>query len=259
VVITEPGGGGSIALDATHDELYVLVSWLGESIIKRVDVFAHASILTAGAVPERSIPLPDFFEAKAIALDVAHDRLWVGGLKDQYSQGELDIFEHASTRNGATTPERHIEGLAGIDNMALDTAHNVLYTLQGSYSTVSVYANAATLSTGDMPTGNIGGAGAFGIAVDGARDTLYLPNVFSGVGIVRNASTASPSAMVTLRIPGASPLSAAVDSARDRLYVGAYTQAFVVDNASTLTASSHVTAAAVSAPAGTSIFSFAFP
>jgi hypothetical protein len=92
------------------------------------------------------------------------------------------------------------------------------------------------------------------MAVDEQRDILYVPDTSTGLGIVRNAST-STQTVAKLAVPC---LTVAVDSAHDRAYVGAYSNADVFDNASTLGASSKVPAVAAQA-IGASIWSFAFP
>ena len=267
-VVKTDEGGTAIAYDAVHDDLYAIrVGTITQAVT--IDVFAHASTMTSGAAPARTILVPGFSPAtvQAIRLDTTRDELWVGGLDavDSNSEGRLSVFAHASTLDGSATPSRDIGALPPFLTFALDKVRSVLY-LAGAGGTehgVYVFANASTLVSGTAPTRTIDavdGTSTYLLAVDEQRDILYVPDVFTGLGIVKNASTASPTLAATVAFPSATPcLTAAVDSSHDRLYVGAYTNAYILDGASTLTSASTLPAVTVQAPTGSSIFSFAFP
>jgi len=259
IVKTQEGGTG-IAYDAVHDDLYAL-RVDARLTVTTVDVFAHASTMVNGAAPSRSIQVPGFREDSAIAIDTTRDEVWVAGTTDSTGNnlGRLAVIAHASTASGSVTPSRDISGLPNFVTFALDRVHAVLYLGGGGGGPhgIYVYENASALVTGTPPTRTINGVDGrapFLMAVDEQRDILYVPDTSTGLGIVRNAST-STQTVAKLAVPC---LTVAVDSAHDRVYVGAYSNAYVFDNASTLGASSTVPAVAVQAT-GASIWSFAFP
>ena len=269
--MTTPGGGQAIAYDSARDELYVLVDWLGQPPVLRVDVYAHASTMRAGATAARSIALSNFIDATTLALDTAHDRLWVAGMRTSYANdgAEIDVFEHASTLGGTPPADRRIQNIESIQAMALDATRSILYTVGGiTNGAAYAYTGTDTLASGAKPAYTLTGAGSYGISLDVARDILYLPDVFTGLTIVHGASTgaAATSINVPFTSAGWQLNTAAVDSAHDRLYLGAYNQAYVIDNASTLTSAATLPAPAASAPATVatgdypvSIWGFAFP
>lgn len=264
VLVTVPGGGQSIAWDTARDELYVLVDWLGSPAVHRVDVYAHASTMQSGATPARSITLSNLNETDAIVLDTPHDRLWIAGMRTNIANdgGELDVFEHASTLNGTPAADRRIVNIESIRNMALDTTRSILYTIGGVRSWEAyAYVDTDSMASGAVPAFYIPGPGSFGIALDATRDILYMPDTTKGLTIVHGASTAASATTITVPFAGTPVVTATVDSARDRLYLGAYTQAFVIDNASTLASTASLPARAASAPTGASypvsIWSFA--
>jgi len=249
-----------IAYDARRDELYVLA--VQEYGPQEVDVYAHASVLAPGATPTRSITLSAFAIARAISLDTAQDRLWVGGERTTWADdgGEIDMYENASTRSGPAVADRQIRNIPGVVNMALDTTHAILYAVAGVHDSVMAFAGTDTLTDGATPTFTIGGtAGSFGIAIDGARDIAYLPNPASGLRIVRHASTGLPDTAIMVPFDGAKALMATVDSKNDRLYLGGFAGAYVIDHASALTPSSPLPAPAASAASSVVIGGFAMP
>ena len=261
IVKTQEGGTG-IAYDAVHDDLYAL-RVDAHLTATTIDVFAHASTMASGAAPSRSIQVPGFRVGvdASIALDTTRDELWVGGSTDSTGNdlGRLAVVAHASSANGSVTPSRDIGGLPNFATFALDRLHAVLYLGGGGGGPhgIYVYENASALVTGTPLTRTINGVDGRApalMAVDEQRDILYVPDSTAGLGVVRNASTATQT-VARLAVPC---LTVAVDSAHDRVYVGAFSNAYVFDDASTLTSSSTVPAVAVQA-AGASIYSFAFP
>lgn len=257
-------GGTSIAYDAVHDDLYALRVAIDLPAVT-IDVFAHASKMASGAAPARTIQVTGLADlTNSIALDTTRDELWVSGEGGQTSNntGRLTVLAHASTLNGSVAPTRDIQGLPSFMTFAHDRVHDTLYLAGGGgvIHGVYVFANASALVSSTAPTrmiNGVDGTGTYLMTVDEQRDILYVPDVSAGLGIVRNASTATQS-VTTLQFPSATPcLTAVVDGPHDRLYVGAYTNAFVFDNASGLTSASTVPAVTVHAD-GASIFSFAF-
>ena len=263
-IVKSSEGGTGIAYDAVHDDLYamrVAINLPGVTI----DVFSHASKMAMDAAPARTIQVTGLADLNnAIALDTTHDELWVSGIGSSTSNnsGRITVLAHASTLTGSVAPTRDIQGLPGFATFAHDRVRDMLYLAGGGGTVhgVYVFANASTLVSDTAPTGTIAGLGSTStslISVDEQRDILYVPDVFTGLGIVHGASTAT-STLTQLAFPAAAPCqTAAVDSVHDRLYIGAYTDAYVIDNASTLTAGSTLPGVMVHA-AGASIFSFAF-
>ena len=263
IVKTHEGGTG-IAYDAVHDDLYAMRVNVNLPAVT-IDVFAHASHMVNDAPPARTIQVAGLADVtNQIFLDTTRDELWVSGESSGNSNtpGRITVIAHASSQSGSVTPTRDITGLPYFATFALDRVHSTLYLAGGGGGPrgVYVFANAATLASGALPTrtiDSVDGRAPYLMAVDEQRDILYVPDVSTGLGIVRNASTASPS-LATVAFPSTTPcLTAVVDSAHDRLYVGAYTNAYVFDNASTLTSASVVPGVTVHAD-GASIFSFAF-
>ena len=233
-----------------------------------IDVFANASHLADGAAPTRSIVVTGYAVpfTTAIAFDTLHDELWLGGL-DAFAgndSGRVTVFSHASNLSGSVAPTRDIQGLPDFSAFAIDTTHDALYlaggggVMHGAY----VFNHASALITGapvSRTIEGVDGTSTYLIAVDEQRDILYVPSPRNGLGIVHSASTASAS-VATLKVPSDTSCctTAASDARNDRLYVGSYANAYVLDNASTLSSTSSVPAAAVTQP-GASIYSFAFP
>ena len=263
IVKTNEGGTG-IAYDAVHDDLYAMRVAIDLPAVT-IDVFAHASKMASNATPARTIQVTGLADLdNSIALDTTRDELWIGGLGSSNSNtpGRLVVLSHASTLSGSVAPTRDIQGLPSFMTFAHDRVHDTLYLAGGGGIThgVYVFANASTLVSDTAPTRTISGVdgtGTYLMSVDEQRDILYVPDVFNGLGIVRNASTGTQ-AVTTVQFPSATPsLTAVVDGPHDRLYVGAYTNAYVFDNASTLTSASTLPGVTVHAD-GASIFSFAF-
>ncbi len=266
-ILESDEGGVGIAYDGVHDDLYA-VRVSSDDVNVNIDVFAKASHLVAGARPSRTLTIAGFVPAftTAIAIDTASNSLWIGGLDSQEGNmaGRITVLAQASNLNGTVTPTRDISFLPDFSTFALDTTHDMLYLAGGGGVIHGVYAfaGASTLTTGAPVTRTIDGVdgtGSFLISVDAQRDILYVPSAAAGLGIVRAASNPTP-VVGTLEFPSDTSccVSAAVDSRNDRLYVGSYTNAYVLNNASTLTAGSSLPAASVTQP-GASIFAFAFP
>lgn len=259
IVKTNEGGTG-IAYDAVHDDLYAMRVAVNLPNVT-IDVFAHASRMTNDPAPTRTIQVTGLSDLNnSIALDTTRDELWIGGVWSSTSNtpGRVIVLAHASTLAGSVTPTRDIQGLPAFLTFAHDRVHDTLYLAGGGGPGIYVFANASTLVSETPPTRVIGvGARTYMMGVDEQRDILYVPDVFDGLSVVRSASTATQT-IATVPFPSTTPsLTAVADGAHDRLYVGAYTNAYVFDNASALTAASSVPAVTVHAD-GASIFSFAF-
>lgn len=241
LVETLPDTGNALAYDAGHDELYVPSNTVvpGISQTSTLEVFAHASSMTAGAAPSRRVVLPDVFGVDAIVLDTLHDRLWVSGA-DTNSQGTIAVYDHASSMTGSATASRMLH--VGGTSFALDAGRDILYVpAEGG---LAVFANASTLNGGVSVDHGIGGRAWNGdLALDASRDTLYsidtdTATLYVTRGVSTLATATSTSIIpTTITLPaGAQLYSVAVDAAHDRLYVGGQNAAYVIDNVSTLPA-----------------------
>ncbi len=263
-IVKSREGGKGIVYDALHDDLYAIriANFLPAVTI---DVFAHASRMTTDAAPTRTIQVTGLADLQnSMALDTTRDELWIGGVGSQVANkpGRLVVLAHASTLSGSVAPTRDVVDLPTFSTFAHDRTRDVLYLAGGGgiVHGVYVFANASTLVSGTPPTrtiDSVDGTGTALMSVDEQRDILYVPDVFNGLGIVHGASTVTPTT-ASVPFPIAAPCqTAAVDSTHDRLYIGAYTDAYVFDNASTLKSGSSLPGVTVHAD-GASIYSFAF-
>lgn len=265
--------GDAITYDASHDLLFA-------SAGKSIAVFESASTMTAGMAPTRVItPATPAVVGKMVYVKES-DTLYVHGY---YS---VSVFSHASTLNGTVVPTRRIENISG-DQFAIDSKRGLLYS-RDSHSTsdtIDVYSNIDTangdvqkyghkvirLSTSSRSSGEYNQ----NIALDFARDRLFVRYGTRGIAIVENASVAAVDTPIypatvpftvasnlVLTLPG-QPFDCgagalAFDPNNDRLYMGVCNVAYVINGVSKLGAGSTATAAAVSAPKGASISDFAF-
>jgi hypothetical protein len=154
---------------------------------------------TAGGTPSvSSIP--------SVALDAANDRLFVAT-----QNGGVVTFDSASMASGNTAFSRRVTGLIppsaggprGVNFLYIDVdkTHDVLYSVDPN-GEVHVYdgisqLNGLSLAPTRIITPDFGGAGVnnvFGIAIDVAKDLLYVGlqlNSTQSIAVFSNASTAS--------------------------------------------------------------------
>ena len=198
---------------------------------------------------------PSISSIPSIALDAANDRLFVA------TQTNAVVFDNIGTANGNAPYSRLISatvntggGLRGVNfyGLYVNTTNNILYVADVT-GEVHAFNNASTRNGATTPdrtvTPDLGTTQVvfpFGIAVDKARDLLYVGIVPSGspafMIVFNGASTANtntapnqsraPDRTFTLSGAGAFHL----DEANDRLYVSRFDgHAYVFDNASGLT------------------------
>ncbi|QSI30250.1 hypothetical protein GNX71_11910 [Variovorax sp. RKNM96] len=238
-VITDIPGflGKALAYDEANDRLYAST---GSDIL----VFDKASTLNGTAAPSRTIRTRDTGIVSPsfsnLVLDKAADTLYLTG-SAQY-QDMLAIIGNASTANGDVTPA-HLYGMAsGSRGFAVDTQRKLIYGL-GATVGIFVFDLTTLKEIQGPPTASIninqavrvislpGSFGMFGVALDPARDRLYVAE-FGGLRVVDAASTSSGSVpFQSFTIPAQSTT---FDSAHDRLYVGAMNAAYIINDASTL-------------------------
>jgi hypothetical protein len=235
--------GNNVQIDAARDELYVIGG-------RFVTVYAHASALTSAATPVRSFPLPATLRTpRTLYLDVANDVLYAGG-DTADGGGEIVAWAYAHTVRGMpATPSRALFIEGGVSFFTIDTLRERLYVVN-SKAGVQVFANADSVSGLLRPSTTIPVLG-MGLAVDAARDRLYVADMFAGLILVDAASGASPVVTRTLSIDDARFVS--LDVAHDRAYVSALGSLYVIDNASELTA-----ATTLGAPAHARSFAASF-
>lgn len=244
--------GDNVQYDASRDELYVASGSIPGPLV--IAVHARASSTVAGTTPARQFNLPTGFNGvQRMVLHVASDTLYVA-VHGTYSSSIL-VYQNASTRTGSPAPSRSITIGDGVNDFAIDFTHDVAYVIT-SIIGVKVLPQFHTLS-GTLPVSpNYSNILATGVAVDAARDRVYLSDWSNGVFVIDQASTVNRSVVARVAVLNARLVS--FDPRNDRLYVSAYRDAYILNRASQLTSSSTV-ASAVSIPSAVSLGGFSFP
>ncbi len=273
----QPTADGGVAYDAQKDLLYATAGssgFFGNSII----VFERASTLRGSVKPSRTIypAIPGAARFGDLILDKERDILYVGSLGNG-----IAVLNNASKLDGSVVPNRLVPGGSG--TFAIDFKRSILYVKNGN-TLISVYSGLETLDLTNSDTPDrrrkVIAVGRFrnveGLAVDSARDRLYLGGDNQAIAVVENASGAgfvfgsvpgfptTDAPAITLPIappPGYMPnIKLAFDAANDRLYVGSLKTVVVVTTASKLTATTAPNeVVTLSAPDGTNIGGFALP
>ena len=209
-------GPSACALDSNLDLVYVTDSGSiagGSSIL----VFGPASTALGNIAPSRAILLP--YTAISIALDPANNRLFVADATNNV----IDVYDSASTLNGAVTPSRTIGGpqtqLTQVGPIALDPSGHVVVVspFNGSSPTVRVFSNAATLNGDVAPSAAFSPSvtGITQIAVASAGDLyavdafhiMAFSNVFSASGTLAPVRIiAGSNTQLDSTFPGVPPL-----------------------------------------------------
>lgn len=233
--------GNNVQIDAARDELYVLAG-------RSVNVYASAATLSAGAAPARSFALPASLRTpRTLFLDAASDVLYVGG-DTLAGMGEILAWDFAHTVRGTpATPARALVVDGGLAFFTLDLQRRLLYVASDT-SGVQVFADVDTASGLLRPSSSIALLGT-GLALDAARDRLYVADMFAGLLLVDQASTGNSVVSGTLGIDDARYV--AFDAAHDRVHVSAPDQLYTLEHASALTSGTTLPAAAISGGATT--------
>ncbi|MBP1205644.1 hypothetical protein JOD97_003706 [Duganella sp. 1411] len=266
--------GEGLAYDGQKDWLYMsagIPSQAGNSIV----VFDHASALDGNIKPSRTIvpAMESYISLLGLALDKERDILYANT-----SRGDLFVFNNASKLNGTVTPDRVLNVRAL--TFAIDFKRSILYVARGQ-AFIYAYSNLDTLTVQttsadprEIIVNPIGMVDT--MAIDSVRDRLYFGVKDRGIAVVENASAAgsaagtatvatstrTPAMTLAVSAPAYFQVSVrlAFDPANDRLYVGAGKKATLVNNASTLTATTVPTSVVgLSAPDSAFIGAFAFP
>ncbi len=188
-------------LDKSRDLLYVTDD---------LDVLVFSSASTAdGNVPFARDIQPGF-SVGAVLIDSANDRLFVtdpGG-------NAVNVYDSASTLNGAVTASRSISGAAtGLGNpvgLQIDSSGRLIVS-NASPPSITVYTAAATANGNVSPVATISGSNTGfvspnQIALDAtARDTLYVADPGSGsIAVFTSFSIANGNLAPTRIITGSS-------------------------------------------------------
>ncbi len=239
---------GPLAYDSVHDLLYVATTppATPSDNSARIQVFNHASQLTAGATPARAISLEDSVGVESMTVDGASDTLWVFYRYQIFTPLDGAVISRVGSASTATTSLDFVLTLGPwTESATYDPVRDVVYATDGSGVVVLSQASASKYWL-VAPTQEFG-AGIDGVALasDSSRDIVYVADgAGSGVRLMLGASTASPTFVGPVPLPAA-PSSVAVDMANDRLYVSAGGKVYVFDHASTLTAASASPAPAI--------------
>ncbi len=126
----------------------------GASAIFRLN---SPSSLNGNVVPSATITGPlTLLDSPVISLDASADRLFAF-VKTDPIEGEILVFDHASTRNGNIFPDRIIAGrttgIQGTGVFAVDGTRNLLYAgtrVTSNGVNILVFKNAAA-ATGNVP------------------------------------------------------------------------------------------------------------
>jgi hypothetical protein len=248
--ISVPLLGQDLAYVAATDELYAAS---GLNIV----VLPRASTASGSVAPSRTItisPSVGLVSSISLFLDKANDILFVGG--ERTYDGVILAINHASTANGTVTPDRTMILGSGVSSFTVDTSRSLLYVVN-SLAGVHVYQNAYAATGAITPSYTMNSVTGSGLALDASRDRLYVADTSRGIHIVSQASSStSYSDLGAIAVANARIIT--LDQPNDRLYVGAYNNAYVLDNVSALSAGATVPGASITA-AGSSIAGFAFP
>jgi hypothetical protein len=235
-VLSIPG----LAVDAAADRMFVATQ-------TRLLVFDQAGLATGNVAPTRNVTATvvkglttfgvNFFR---LSLDATGNALYTVD-----SQGEVHIFNNASTLNGAVTPNRTIVPStgtgAGISGIAIDRPRDLLYVGGASVLQINSFINALTDDTtpnGPARTPNRvltfnGGVNSF--SLDTINDRLYAA-VNTDIQVFDNASALSSVGTLTASRTmnfGTSGWFVFIEPTGNRLYAVRNNVVVIVNGAST--------------------------
>jgi hypothetical protein len=281
VLSMQPTADGGVAYDAQKDLLYVTAG-SSEFAANSIIVFENASTLRGSVKPSRTIyPAIGAGTFGDLILDKDRDTIYVNSI-----DGSIAVLNNASKLNGAVVPNRVMPVNSG--SFAIDFKRSILYVKTGFISSmIFAYPDLDTIDVASIDASNRKRkrialsqvSKVDGLAVDSARDRLYLGVDNRAVVVVENASKAgsilasvsgipgiptTDAPAITLPIappPGYLPdIKLAFDAANDRLYVGSLKTVVVMNTASKLTTTTTPNeVVTLSAPDGTNIGGFAVP
>jgi hypothetical protein len=173
---------------------------------------SNLSSLNGNVVPSATIitgPLI-YLDAPLISLDASADRLFAF-VKTDPVEGEILVFDHASTRNGNIFPDRVIAGrntdIQGRGVFAVDVTRNLLYagtrvTAEGA--NILVFKNAAA-ATGNVPPDAVlqfstSPTFPVSLVLDQVNDRLFIGDSSQNIRVFDHASKLTSGPMVPDRI-----------------------------------------------------------
>jgi hypothetical protein len=249
------GGGGGSSPPAPGSKLFVADAGnhaIGSIINAAPTLNSTFNIdrIVQGSLTGLGAGTPSVSNIPSVALDAANDRLFVAT-----QNGGVVTFDNVSTASGNTAFTRRVTGLIpasaggprGVNFFSIDVdkTHDVLYSVD-TVGEVHVYNGISTLNGTNLAptrivTPDFGGAGGnfvFGIAIDVAKDLLYVGlqvNTTQTIAVFNNASTIN-----TTGTPALAPTktftfpvgigSIFLDAASDRLYVSRFDGKVLVFN-----------------------------
>ncbi|MFZ6755615.1 hypothetical protein ACO0K9_00215 [Undibacterium sp. Ji50W] len=276
----------TISYDAKTDQLYAIsLDSSNPTSTGRVIAFGNASTMSANSTPSRNITPVGYNITTSLGkfyLDKKNDTLYVIASSIPLLCGlgcsdALLVFNHASSLNGNVKPDRVINLTITTDAINQSTVNQSIeyFTIDSSRSLLYLSLNGMIFVYPNIDTANgrIKYSRFFSvttydtdIALDEARDRLYSVNTSAGLTVVNGASTASGKVplgrlrFTTVDNNSDNTQFVTFDPQNDRLYIGAYTKAYIINQASTIGTQNPPTAAVgIIAPEGISIGGFAFP
>lgn len=206
---------GVCALDGPADVVYVVDSGTTAGSTN-ILVFGPASSVSGNVAPVHTLVLP--YIVAGIAVDPASNRLFVA----DSTNSAINIYDSASTLNGAVTPNRTIAGaltqLASLGPLAFESSGHLVVGSSGNSSTVRVFNNAGALN------GNVGPSAVFSLAnnlmaqiavtpagdlyvVNGSPQILVFSNIFFASGTISPVRIITgPNTNLDSSFPGVPPL-----------------------------------------------------
>jgi uncharacterized repeat protein (TIGR01451 family) len=211
----------ALAVDTTHDRLYVLRTAYADG---QVLVFDGISSASGEITPTRIISGPSTLVGKRslnMALDVSDDRLYVSAYEPDF----VMVFDGISSADGDVAPSRVISGpnttLDFPGGLALDVAADTLYVSnsQKPYH-ISVFENASTI-TGDIAPTRV---------ISGSDTGLYYPRALAlgaapDLALIKtpHATEIDPGSAITYSLAYANAMATTASSAFITDTIPAYT------------------------------------
>ena len=226
------GAISGLAFDSSGNHLYVAN---GNSVL----VFDNADTASGNLSPSHTIVTPAAGAGvgifRGIGLDAANDRLYI----PDSILGKVRIYTGASKVSGnpSFTTLASSEGLAAIDNVALDLTRDIAYVSYGASGLGPVIEAVDSAKSGgttfrllQLPSGSYFDAGVF---ADSSHDRLYVSDTAGSIYVFENAISGSivPTRKITL--PDSVRTKLAMDVANNRLYAVGSTALYIIDNAAT--------------------------
>lgn len=166
----------AVAVDTVHDELYVLGSG-GPNHVRVYPRTANGDVgpLRSFTVAATEPPFP-----RAMLYDPVHEEIYVT-MADTIAGTSVLVYDRLAT--GTPAPLRRLAGsvtlLTYANSLALDTAHDELFVLQG-FGTYALHTFARTADGNVAPLRTLAGPNTGGtmqhVAYDHKRDELVLDN-----------------------------------------------------------------------------------